>query len=276
MFPDPISPLLCIDASGLGCNLSLTSALLPYATEAHASSQKTLSNPALLATYQDAHLHGFSERFPQIIQNILQQAHLSLDTLGGFAIASGPGSFTGIRSALAFMRALARTRHLPLYHASTFRCWHANLRLHQPLAPNDICLSILDTRRADFYCAFHTHEGHALGSPAVHNMQGLENFLNKTPFVSKAHTLWLVGDISPADKVKIRAISPNIHLVETSHLTTLGLSQIAWASALTGQAPSPALPYYLRDAEAQKPRFPGLQQLGLALNQPSITKDPAS
>lgn len=63
--------------------------------------------------------------------------------LHSIAVTIGPGSFTGIRIALAFAKAFAFSQSLPLYGVSNFDV--------AALVHGDDQLCLIDTKRGDFY-----------------------------------------------------------------------------------------------------------------------------
>jgi tRNA threonylcarbamoyladenosine biosynthesis protein TsaB len=67
-------------------------------------------------TLQMSALEGgtYSARLIPAISNILQQHNYTLAALGGFAIVSGPGSFTGLRVGLATVKGLCEIAQKPL------------------------------------------------------------------------------------------------------------------------------------------------------------------
>jgi tRNA threonylcarbamoyladenosine biosynthesis protein TsaB len=54
------------------------------------------------------------------IAGVLQRGGIALDQLDRVAVGSGPGSFTGLRIALSYAKALAYARHLPLVAVSSY------------------------------------------------------------------------------------------------------------------------------------------------------------
>ncbi len=78
------------------------------------------------------------------IDGALSDAGLSLAEIGGFVCGLGPGSFTGLRIALATLKGLALATGKPLYGAQTTRLLQAAL----PGAP---VVAVLDARRGEVY-----------------------------------------------------------------------------------------------------------------------------
>lgn len=66
-----------------------------------------LRDAAILSERQEAMMRGQDARLPQLVQDVLTDAKLTLGQIDRFAVVTGPGSFTGIRVGVAFARGLA-------------------------------------------------------------------------------------------------------------------------------------------------------------------------
>lgn len=62
-----------------------------------------------------------SQTLMPLIVAMLDNAQLSLDDIEGFAIAAGPGSFTGIRIGISAVKGLAQAKKIPCAPVSTLR-----------------------------------------------------------------------------------------------------------------------------------------------------------
>jgi len=91
------------------------------------------------------------------IDHLLRAADLAIGDIGGFAVAAGPGSFTGIRIGLSTVKSLAFASGRPVAAVSTLRALalklvHPQVRLICP---------ILDAKKGEVYSALFesTREG---------------------------------------------------------------------------------------------------------------------
>ena len=66
--------------------------------------------------------NGSSDRksLPELVSGALDDANLDFPGLAGIAVSTGPGSFTGLRVGLAFAKAIALARKIPLLGISSF------------------------------------------------------------------------------------------------------------------------------------------------------------
>ncbi len=109
--------------------------------------ERVLSSYELLAEYPHA------VELPDAVTRVVKAARTSLDRLEAIAIDIGPGSFTGLRIGLAFVKALAFPRKTPVVGMSSFDVLAANL----PFATGLAC-PILDAKQKNVYTARYTLE----------------------------------------------------------------------------------------------------------------------
>jgi len=89
-----------------------------------------------------------SERLLPAVDRILAEAKLGLGELHGFAVAIGPGSFTGLRIGLSTAKSLSLATGKPLVGLPTLEAIAFGL----PFCRWQIC-PLLDARKKEVYCA---------------------------------------------------------------------------------------------------------------------------
>ncbi len=99
----------------------------------------------------------YSERLLPLIDRALQDAGITLGQVDGFAVAVGPGSFTGLRIGLSTAKGLVVVGGQPLVGVSTLEAMAWTL----PFCTHPVC-PILDARKGEIYCALFRHEGDRL------------------------------------------------------------------------------------------------------------------
>ncbi len=105
----------------------------------------------LVAEYTLNIVHAHSSRLMPAIDQILMWANLTVRDLDGYAVAVGPGSFTGVRIGVATIKSLCYAIKKPIIGVSTLAAIAYTLRYTDGL----IC-PILDARRNEVYGAiFH-------------------------------------------------------------------------------------------------------------------------
>lgn len=96
-----------------------------------------------------------SERMLPMLEHLLQVAGVTLEQLDGFAVAVGPGSFTGLRIGVTTAKTLAQVTGKPLVGVSTLEATAYNL----VMADGVIC-PIFDARNRRVYTAQFARAGY--------------------------------------------------------------------------------------------------------------------
>ncbi len=97
------------------------------------------------------------------IQRLLAECGVTMSHLDGIAVATGPGSFNGVRVALATAKTLAFVLQKPLWGVSTLDIVAAQQqRVGQP-----VC-AVLEAGRAEFYAACYSTAMHVTEQGDVH------------------------------------------------------------------------------------------------------------
>jgi tRNA threonylcarbamoyladenosine biosynthesis protein TsaB len=89
-----------------------------------------------------------SERLMTEIDHILKQSALSISDMDAFAIAIGPGSFTGLRIGLSTVKGLSYATGKPIVAIPTLEAFAWNF----PFSRHPVC-TLLDARRSEVYAA---------------------------------------------------------------------------------------------------------------------------
>jgi tRNA threonylcarbamoyladenosine biosynthesis protein TsaB len=94
-----------------------------------------------------------SERLLPAVHRALSDARIPLEALGGIAVSTGPGSFTGLRIGLSTVKGLAYATGLPVVGVPTLEAMAWSL----PAARWQVC-TVLDARKQEVYAALFRHE----------------------------------------------------------------------------------------------------------------------
>ncbi len=108
-----------------------------------------LENSNLLAEVSCVSSLTHSERLLPAVDLILLQRGLTIKDVEAFAVAAGPGSFTGIRIGLSTIKSFALASGNPIAPVSTLKA----LALKIKLPHNRLLCPLLDARKGEVYAA---------------------------------------------------------------------------------------------------------------------------
>jgi tRNA threonylcarbamoyladenosine biosynthesis protein TsaB len=126
--------LLAIDSAGESCSAAIWDTARPAGKE-------------LLGERVLGPARGQAERLIGLVEAVLADAGLGYDGLGALAVNHGPGSFTGLRSAVAAARGLALATGLGVVPVGSLEALACGL---QP-GVEGLVLAALDARRGEVY-----------------------------------------------------------------------------------------------------------------------------
>ena len=228
--PTPMPALLAIDCAGPACSVALAEAggIRSSRTARVARGHAEILMPTIAETLDDAGM-----RYPDI---------------ACFAVTVGPGSFTGIRTAIATARGLALALSRPLIGVTTLEAAARGARLAAPESGAD-CLVVLDTRRADLYVQRFAPDGAARSRPSAMMPEPLVSSLGAGP-------LLLTGDAAaslvPLLRTRGVAFDGPVGDGFANADVAAGIAAERWVSRVDGESP-PVRPLYLRAPDATRP-----------------------
>jgi len=209
--------------------------ILAVDTALGACSVAIMSDDRLLAHRFALMQRGHAEALAPMVEAAMQDAALNFAALHRLAVTTGPGTFTGQRVGLAFMRALRVALDVPLVGLTTL-----SAMAHQAMAERDagIAAVLHDARRGEVYLEI-------CGSIAL--PPRLMTFEEAVVSIDDIHaSLVLAGTAAK------RAQS---HLRDTV-LSSVIQPDALWVARLGLRAPTPVgppRPLYLRPPDAKLP-----------------------
>jgi tRNA threonylcarbamoyladenosine biosynthesis protein TsaB len=124
--------------------------LLAVDTALGACSAAVLDNDSVLAHRYEAMARGHAERLAPMVREVMEESGLQFSELERLAVTTGPGTFTGQRVGIAFMRGLRVAVKRPLVGVTTLETMLA-------AAVNETgaraAAAIHDAKRGEVYCA---------------------------------------------------------------------------------------------------------------------------
>jgi len=194
------------------------------------------------------------------VLDLLQQAGLTLAGLDAICFGSGPGSFTGLRTACSVAQGLAFGAGIPVLPVNSLLAVAEDARLQGPsLGAPDAPLrvtALLDARMDEMYAAtfawdgtrWHTDMQSGLVKPEALLLSSAETAQTAGGVVPH----WLAGNVFFVYGERLTAVPADAVRVVASPSAAAMLS-LAPAMLRNGQAcpPEQALPLYVRDKVAQ-------------------------
>jgi tRNA threonylcarbamoyladenosine biosynthesis protein TsaB len=187
-----------------------------------------------------------SERLMSTVDRVLTDTGFQISDMDGYAVAIGPGSFTGLRIGLAAVKGLALVTGKPVAAVPTLKALAWNL----PYAAYPVC-PILDARKNEVYAATYRFEGsalvHGMAEAAISLSRLSGRITEKTIFTGEASRIFrkdiieLFGD--RALFAPISAILPSAAAVAEIGLDTIKGGNQTDPDSLT--------PMYIRRPEAE-------------------------
>jgi tRNA threonylcarbamoyladenosine biosynthesis protein TsaB len=211
--------------------------LLAVDTALGACSVALLEDDRLIAHIFEPMERGHAERLAPMVDEAMKQAGAEFSALGRLAVTVGPGTFTGQRVGLAFMRGLRLALHIPLTGVTTLE---AMAMAAMAETGSSKAAAIHDARRAEAYLLL--RDGAAVVQPPV--------VLSFTDAVAR------IAAFGPSALAGTGAASAHEKLGRKFSLSTIHQPDALWVARLALKNPVPAEvpgPLYLRAPDAKLP-----------------------
>lgn len=191
-----------------------------------------------------------SQTLMPMIDHCLQISGIAFSELDAFAVAAGPGSFTGVRIGVATIKGLALPEDKPCVPVSTLEALAENIRFRK-----GILCPVMDARCSQVYYALFESDGQTVrrlcpdGAKAIADLEkDLKNFKEDIIFV---------GDGADLCYNSMKSISPERLFLAPAPLRYQRASSVAMVGE-RGQREGKAVPgdqltpYYLRLPQAER------------------------
>jgi tRNA threonylcarbamoyladenosine biosynthesis protein TsaB len=191
----------------------------------------------------------------EMVDRLLGIAGLTLDCVGLFAAANGPGSFTGIRVGLAAAQGWAGAFARPVCGVSVLE---AMVAAADPRG--QVAISLLDARRSEFYCGIFRREPAVELEEARFDLSGEGMVLNASGVVALAESLSRSGEreavfITREDDQAARELAAQLPAEWTtvSNHQAAAIARVALRAARDGrlQSPEDLDAFYIRRPDAE-------------------------
>jgi len=220
--------------------------ILGIETSTKTGSVAVMSEKGVAAQYSLNIEVTHSERLMATVDRVLADTGMTISQLDGFAVAIGPGSFTGLRIGLSTVKGLALAVNKPLVVVPTLLALASNV----PYPAYPVC-PMLDARKKEVYMALYVFDGSTLRqemSEAVIPVSQLGNrisgktiFTGEAAYIHRAELERLFGDQA--------LIAPrSVVLPSAATIAEIGLEML---NSGRQSDPDSLIPLYIRRPEAE-------------------------
>ena len=194
-----------------------------------------------------------SETVLPLIQSILGQENISLTALSGLAVSIGPGSFTGLRIALATVKGIAYEWGVPVVGVSTLLANAARVKDHEGI----IC-SLLDARKQEVYAAMFHRQGQTLTPLSEERVCSIDAAIESLRQAGEASPL-VIGDGAKAyEPLLLKAFGATVRISTGDEFGSVAaqVAALSWRRFADHASDDLAnlVPVYLRSSEAENKR----------------------
>lgn len=162
-----------------------------------------LVDTAKVLAYKSENIgRGHAERLAPMVAEVLAEAGLTTKDVDKIAVCTGPGSFTGLRVALAFAKGFALPRKLPVVGIDALQVTAEDIALADP---KETVIVYRDIRRNEILSAKH-NRGLRVGPITTSTLDSLTDEATKLGIatvesisIDTSILAWLAADLSPSD-----------------------------------------------------------------------------
>jgi tRNA threonylcarbamoyladenosine biosynthesis protein TsaB len=194
---------------------------------------------APLAVMSRPMTRGHADALPLMVEEVMRGIDGGFPSLTRIAVATGPGSFTGIRIGLAMARAMGLALVVPVVGVSTLAGFAAPL-LSEPRT--GIIAAAIDARHGSVYFQLFETSGRPLGPPRCETPRECVRAIGAGP-------AWLAGDA--AALVAYEAQRAGLPYDLDAARAAPDIVALAWMGLAVDASKSPARPVYVKPPDAR-------------------------
>lgn len=161
--------------------------ILAMDTSSIVASVAVIENDVLISEYTINYKKTHSQTLMPMIETMNNAINLDLDTLDAIAVASGPGSFTGLRIGAATAKGMAMALNIPIISVPTLDALAYNI-----IDSTHVICPMMDARRNQVYTALYEYNNEELVSIIEQTAIPIENLVEQINQLNRPVTL--LGD----------------------------------------------------------------------------------
>lgn len=183
---------------------------------------------------EGAFVHG--EKLTLFIQEVCEKAQIEMKDLNAISVASGPGSYTGLRIGVSTAKGLCYALGIPLIAIDSLTCIYEIVKANYS---NSNILTVIDARRMEVFSKLFSENGAVKEEIAA-------TVIEETTF-EQYDPLVVVGD--GAEKLNEIWKNRKVDIVEGFCTSAIGQASIAYRKFLASEFEDVAYyePFYLKD-----------------------------
>lgn len=217
--------------------------ILAFECSATAASCAIIENGVILGNaYSNVKL-THSQTLMPMMENLLASTKLSLSDIDSFAVANGPGSFTGIRIGISAVKGLAAAKNKPCIPVSTLFSMAMLMKAHKGV----IC-AVMDARCGQVYNALFECDGENVRR--LCDDRAISSEMLKTEIEKIDGDVIIIGDGADMFYDKFRTDNMRIAPPHLRFQNALGVLLAARAEDAVSH--TELLPFYLRLPQAER------------------------
>lgn len=235
----------------LGVDTSSSNASVAIVENGRLISEKMHRQDAAIKTSATLSRNNHAATLLPLIDSMLGEASLTLSDIFGFAVAIGPGSFTGLRIGLSTVKGLAYGSAVPVTGVSTLHAIAARISDFDGV----IC-AILDARRKAAYAALFRRSAGVLERLTDDGVMSCEKLSALLRQGNRAQPILLTGDGTSAyGECLVSSLESDVRICRDDTMLTVAaaVARLGEADLANCAAPAPAslAPHYGRPAGAE-------------------------
>lgn len=207
------------------------------------------NNGELLAIRESSNLQSHGANITLFVNQVVQEANLSLQNIDAIAVGKGPGSYTGLRIGVSAAKGLSYGLEIPLIALNTLHSMAQQPVLDVYRKNDTLFCPMIDARRMEVFCSILNSEGNEVQetSAVIVDENSFSALLSQHPVV-------FFGD--GAAKCKSTITHPNAIFLEGIHPSAASMGKPALAKFNTQQFEDVAYfePFYLKEFVGTMPK----------------------
>lgn len=203
-----------------------------------------ISCPDKTVQHESATPQGFTEELALKVSELLREAELEFSDLAKLVVGLGPGSFTGLRVGLSFMKGLSLGLNIPLSGYSSYMA-----AASEYLNGKTVVGVIGDARREELFCAIYSSSSTGLQEIVAPCIMRPNDFENTIEYRAKESGLEPVITAFEAAKLMRFSTQPAHHIA--CHLVHLDRDLTTAAGTFSMAQLSNIEPHYVRPVAAR-------------------------